>query len=206
MKIFPKILICFFLLANCANVSNAQMSSGILKTSEGFLAVINSDSLWFTIQLDDSRFKEPQFIEASRLEVISHVLYVQMLRVSDISTKKEINPLISLMNWETDYIRNSENAIKKRSDFIIDSLGTKSTISGVNTNAWYYSINVDENDLYIYFLDIYKNGEFIRIEYYGNLENARTSTSNLFSQLNFYPNEIDIVKLQSALSNGKFGY
>jgi hypothetical protein len=206
MKIFPKILICFFLLANCANVSNAQMSSGILKTSEGFLAVINSDSLWFTIQLDDSRFREPQFIEASRLEVISHVLYVQMLRESDISTKKEINPLISLMNWETDYIRNSENAIKKRSDFIIDSLGTKSTISGVSTNAWYYSINVDENDLYIYFLDIYKNGEFIRIEFYGNLENARTSTSNLFSQLNFYPNEIDIAKLQAALSNGKFGY
>ncbi len=182
------------------------MSSGILKTSEGFLAVINSDSLWFTIQLDDSRFREPQFIEASRLEVISHVLYVQMLRESDLSTKKEINPLISLMNWETDYIRNSENAKKKRSDFIIDSLGTKSTISGVSTNAWYYSINVDENDLYIYFLDIYKNGEFIRIEYYGNLENARTSTSNLFSQLNFYPNEIDIAKLQAALSNGKFGY
>ena len=146
MKIFPKILICFFLLANCANVSNAQMSSGILKTSEGFLAVINSDSLWFTIQLDDSRFKEPQFIEASRLEVISHVLYVQIFSKSDIATKKGINPLISLMNWETDFIRNSENAPKKRSDFIFDSLGANSKIADVSKNAWYYSVDVDKND------------------------------------------------------------
>ena len=201
MTFFSKILIYIFLLANFSIVSNAQISSGILKTSEGFLAVINSDSLWFTIRLDEPSFKEPQFIEASRLEVISHVLYLQIFSKSDIATKKGINPLISLMNWETDFIRNSENAPKKRSDFIFDSLG-----ADVSKNAWYYSVDVDKNDFYVYFLDIYKNGEFIRIEYYGDLENARTNTNNLFSQLTFYPSEIDISKLQAALSRGKFGY
>jgi hypothetical protein len=206
MTFFSKILIYIFLLANFSIVSNAQISSGILKTSEGFLAVINSDSLWFTIRLDEPSFKEPQFIEASRLEVISHVLYLQIFSKSDIATKKGINPLISLMNWETDFIRNSENAPKKRSDFIFDSLGANSKIADVSKNAWYYSVDVDKNDFYVYFLDIYKNGEFIRIEYYGDLENARTNTSNLFSQLTFYPSEIDISKLQAALSSGKFGY
>ena len=201
MTFFSKILIYIFLLANFSIVSNAQISSGILKTSEGFLAVINSDSLWFTIRLDEPSFKESQFIEASRLEVISHVLYLQIFSKSDIATKKGINPLISLMNWETDFIRNSENAPKKRSDFIFDSLG-----ADVSKNAWYYSVDVDKNDFYVYFLDIYKNGEFIRIEYYGDLENARTNASNLFSQLTFYPSEIDISKLQAALSRGKFGY
>ena len=201
MTFFSKILIYIFLLANFSIVSNAQISSGILKTSEGFLAVINSDSLWFTIRLDEPSFKEPQFIEASRLEVISNVLYLQIFSKSDIATKKGIKPLISLMNWETDFIRNSENAPKKRSDFIFDSLG-----ADVSKNAWYYSVDVDKNDFYVYFLDIYKNGEFIRIEYYGDLENARTNASNLFSQLTFYPSEIDISKLQAALSRGKFGY
>ena len=201
MTFFSKILIYIFLLANFSIVSNAQISSGILKTSEGLLAVINSDSLWFTIRLDEPSFQEPQFIEASRLEVISHVLYLQIFSKSDIATKKGINPLISLMNWETDFIRNSENAPKKRSDFIFDSLG-----ADVSKNAWYYSVDVDKNDFYVYFLDIYKNGEFIRIEYYGDLENARTNTSNLFYQLTFYPSEIDISKLQAALSRGKFGY
>ena len=206
MTNFPKILINIVLLANLANVSNAQISSGILKTSKGFLAVINSDSIWLTIQLDDSRFKEPQFIEASRLEVISHVLYMQIFSKSEIPSKEGINPLMSLMNWETDYIRTSENAPKKRSDFIFDSLGVKSSIADVSINAWYYSVDVDKNDFNVYFLDINKNGEFIRIEYYGDLENARSITSNLFSELAFYPSEIDISKLQSALSSGKFGY
>ena len=206
MNFFPKILICFFLLANLSIVTNAQISSGILKTSEGFLAVINSESLWITIRMDEPKFNEPQLIEASRLEVISHVLYIQMLRESDVTTKREINPLISLMNWETEYIRNSENTSKTISDFIVDSLGAKSAIASVSSNAWYYSVDEDKNDFYVYFLDIYKNGEFIRIEYYGDLENARTTSSNLFSQLTFYPNEIDIAKLQAALSSGKFRY
>jgi hypothetical protein len=131
---------------------------------------------------------------------------MQIFSKSDIATKKGINPLISLMNWETDFIRNSENAPKKRSDFIFDSLGANSKIADVSKNAWYYSVDVDKNDFYVYFLDIYKNGEFIRIEYYGDLENARSNTSNLFSQLTFYPSEIDISKLQAALSRGKFGY
>jgi hypothetical protein len=215
MNILSKILICFFLLANCANVSNAQISSGILKTSEGFLAVINSDSLWFTIRLEEPLYKEPRLVElgspsgASRsgIVVIYWILNIQMLMESDLpSSMHGKNPLISLMNWQTDCVLTAENTPETISDFIVDSLGAKSTIAGISSNAWYYSIDKYKNDFYVYFLDIYKNGEFIRIEYRGELENARTTSRNLLSQLTFYPSEIDLSQFQTPLLREKFGY
>ena len=63
-----------------------------MKTSEGFLAVINSDSLWFTIRLEEPLYKEPRLVElgspsgASRsgIVVINWILNIQMLMESDL--------------------------------------------------------------------------------------------------------------------------
>jgi hypothetical protein len=178
-----------------------------MKTATGIMATANTESVHFTVRIDNYGDEIPFWDNDSRLIIIKNKLYLDYFNASAITKgKTNISPLKAFQTWETDYIKSTMKPEIRRSDFVEDNHIFKNSSKAVISNAWYYAVKIKSDDLYFYVLDMYKNGNFIRISYIGSLKEARIYTKAIVEGLHFYDKEIDIKKLQAALRNKQYHY
>lgn len=191
------------------NAISAKSQSGTLKSKNGFLLFANTDSMHFTLRLDEPNSQIPLWINKNRLQLFKDQMYLQYFEKSSIikSKKDKDTPLNLLQKWETTFIKSIKKPTDKSPKFISDNDSMSVKSKDFNTNSWYYSVDITSSKkMYFYFFDIYKNGYFIRIEYMGGLGNARFFIKTVFNFIRFYKKDIDIPKLQSALKLGEYYY
>lgn len=186
----------------------SRAQSGILKSKNGFLLFYSSDSLNFTLRLDEPNTEIPNWIDENYLQLIKDRFYVQVINKESIT--KKIAPakdcLSMLQKWETDYIQRTMKTTVKRTAFINDNNSTGFKFNEWNYNAWYYAVELNPGKLYFYFFDIYKNGNFVRITFNGKLNDARLFIPAVLKGILFYNRRIDLKKLQYSLKNNKYSY
>lgn len=184
--------------------SNAQY--GVMKSKNGFVVFTSSDSLNFTLKLDEPNTEIPIWINENFLLLFENSFNIQII------DKKYITPndtslngnLYELQKWETDYIKSEMKESVKMSAFINDNDSIKFKNNNLEYNAWYYWVELEKEKLYIYFYDFYKNGYYIRATYIGALESARLFIPVVLNDLIFYDKKIDINKLQQSLKDGQY--
>lgn len=171
---------------------------GIVRSKTGNTIYCNADGLYFTLNNDKSAISNPKWENSNRLTLLENHITLEYFQASviqeDINTSK--NPLLLYQKWETDYIKSNVPKSVKMSEFKTDNNGIVS--KDVKINAWYYSTQINKTlKTYSYFIDLYKNGYFIRIDYKmcNDLEVVRSRLKKIVSQLKFYNKPIEIDKL-----------
>jgi hypothetical protein len=186
----------------------SKAQSGTLKSKNGFLLFYSSDSLNFTLRLDEPNTETPNWIENNYLQLLKDHFYIQVIDKESIIKKNApaSDNLSMLQKWETDYIESTMTPSVKRTTFINDNNSIGLKFNDLKYNAWYYAVELNPGKLYFYFFDIYKNGHFIRITFNGSLDAARLFIPAILKGLLFYNKKIDIKKLQYSLKNDQYSY
>lgn len=193
MKIY--ILTAFFIgLFHITSFSQV----GIVKSKTGNTIYCNADGIYFTLKTDNSAISNPKWENSNRLTLLENHITLEYFQASVIqeNINSSKNPLLVYQKWETDYIKSNVPNSVIMSDFNTDNIGIVS--NDVKINAWYYSTQVNKTlKTYSYYLDLYKNGYFIRIDYMmcNDLEVIRSRMKTILSQLKFYNKPIEIDKL-----------
>jgi hypothetical protein len=171
---------------------------GIVKSKTGNTIYCNADGLYFTLKTDKSAISNPKWENSNRLTLLENHITLEYFEASviqeDINSSN--NPLLLYQMWETDYIKSNVPNSVKMSDFKTDNNGIVS--KDFKINSWYYSTQINKSlKTYSYFIDLYKNGYFIRIDYKmcNDLEVVRSRMKKIVSQLKFYNKPIEIDKL-----------
>ncbi len=171
---------------------------GIVKSKTGNTIYCNADGLYFTLNTDKSAISNSKWENSNRLTLLENHITLEYFEASviqeDINSSN--NPLLLYQKWETDYIKSNVPNSVKMSEFKTDNNGIVS--KDVKINAWYYSTQINKTlKTYSYFIDLYKNGYFIRIDYKmcNDLEVVRSRMKKIVSQLKFYNKPIEIDKL-----------
>ena len=171
---------------------------GIVKSKTGNTIYCNADGLYFTLNTDKSAISNSKWENSNRLTLLENHITLEYFEASviqeDINSSN--NPLLLYQKWETDYIKSNVPNSVKMSEFKTDNNGIVS--KDVKINAWYYSTQINKTlKTYSYYLDLYKNGYFIRIDYMmcNDLEVIRSRMKTIISQLKFYNKPIEIDKL-----------
>jgi hypothetical protein len=185
-----------------------KAQSGTLKSKNGFLLFYSSDSLNFTLRLDEPNTETPRWIDNNYLQLLKDHLYIQVIHKEAIIKKNTpANDHLSILQkWETDYIESSMHPSIKRTPFINDNNTIAFKSNDLKFNAWYYAVELNPGKLYFYFFDIYKNGQYIRITFKGNINVARLFIPAVLKGLQVYNKKIDVNKLQYSLKNDQYGY
>jgi hypothetical protein len=199
-------LTIFVILSNICLVSKAQ--SGTLKSKNGLVLFYSSDSLNFTIRLDEPNSEMPIWIDNNYLQLFKDHFYIQVIDKESITMNNtpEKDLLTTFQKWETDYIESSIQQSVKRTKYINDNDSISFKFKNLKYNAWYYAVELNSGKLYFYFLDIYKNGYFIRMTFKGKLPSARIFIPAVLNGVLFYSKKIDHNKLQNSLKNGQYSY
>lgn len=193
MKIY--ILTIFFIgLVNIATYSQV----GIVKSKTGNTIYCNAERLYFTLNTNKSAISNPKWDNSNRLTILENHITLEYFQASviqeDINTSE--NPLLLYQKWETDYIKSNVPKSVKMSEFKKDNIDIVS--KDFRINAWYYCTQISKTlKTYSYFIDLYKDGYFIRINYSmcDDLEVVKSRMKRIVSQLKFYNKPIEIDKL-----------
>jgi hypothetical protein len=189
-------------------INNDTVDSGTMKSKNGFLLFYSSDSLNFTIRLDEPNTGTPNWIDNNYLQLFKDCSYIQIIDKESII--KENTPakdyLSMLQKWETDYIESTMKPSVKRTTFRNDNNSIGLKFNDLKYNAWYYAVELNPGKFYFYFFDIYKSGHFIRITFNGSLDDARLFIPAILKGLLFYNKKLDIKKLQYSLKNHQYSY
>ncbi|CAN1542254.1 hypothetical protein MCEGE10_01813 [Flavobacteriaceae bacterium] len=171
---------------------------GIVKSKTGNTIYCNADGLYFTLNTDKSAISNSKWENSNRLTLLENHITLEYFEASviqeDINSSN--NPLLLYQKWETDYIKSNVPNSVKMSEFKTDNIDIVS--KDFRINAWYYSTQISKTlKTYSYFIDLYKNGYFIRIDYKmcNDLEVVRSRMKKIVSQLKFYSKPIEIDKL-----------
>ncbi len=190
-----KLTLIILLIGYCQTVIYAQV--GIVKSKISNTIYCNAGDLHFTLKTDKSLMPDPKWENSNRLALLENHITLEYFEAFQI--QKDINsskkPLEIYQKWETDYIKSNVPNSVKMSDFKNDNLDVLSKEFKVNT--WYYCTYFDKSmKSYSYFVDIYRMGYFIRIQYQmcNNLEVIRSRMKSLIDQLRFDNNFISIDK------------
>jgi hypothetical protein len=188
--------------------SESKAQSGTMKSKNGFLLFYSSDSLNFTLRLDEPNTETPNWIDNNYLQLFKDRFYIQIIDKESIIKKNATakDYLSMLQKWETDYIESTMEPSVKRTTFINDSNSIGLKFNDLKYNAWYYAVELNPEKLYFYFFDIYKNGHFLRVTFNGSLDAARIFIPAILKGLLFYNKKIDIKKLQYSIKNGQYSY
>lgn len=189
-------------------IPECSAQSGTLKSKNGFMIFYASDSLNFTLRLDNPNTEIPNWLHNNYLQLFKDQFYIQIIKKDSLFRKNtdERASLYMFQKWETDYIESSMKPSIKRSAFMSDNDSIKFNRKDLLKNAWYYSVELNPRKLYFYFYDIYKNGCYIRITFTGSLDSARGFIPVVLKGLQFYNKNIQLNKLQDALKKGQYGY
>jgi hypothetical protein len=220
-----KVVICFLRchlfapLILLSSFNGAFSQSVIVRTQSGLMAIYSSDSLSFTLQLDEPLSEMPEWIDSNRLQLFKDIFYLTIIEPADIGFKKnndkKINASDALQHfktWETLYIDSILKKEFKKSDFIIDNNHFGGKLEKINFNAWYYYLTIDKQNIYFYFYDQYKSGMLLRFEFNGvlfkndGLDAARNFINNCVKNTRFYSKPINLEVLIKALKSGAYSY
>jgi len=198
---------------------SAFSQSVIVRTQSGLMAIYSSDSLTFTLQLDEPLSEMPEWIDSNRLQLFKDVFYLAIVNPDDIGFKKnndkQNNASAALQHfktWETRYIDSLLKKDFKKSDFISDNNYFGGEMKKIDFNAWYYNLTIDTQNIYFYFFDQYKSGMLLRFEFNGvvfknnGLDAARNFINNCVKSTRFYSKPINLEALRKALKDGAYSY
>lgn len=201
-KFICSIFVILFLILPFSVVSQ----SGTIKTRTGYLLYANTNTLHWTLRLDEPNSELPYWIDVNKVQLLKNHLYIEYFNNSFITKNSKKTPLFLFQKWETDYIDKTFNPNIKRSPYLVDTSFMKLKSGNLVSNAWYYFLDTESEGLAFYFFDIYENNNFIRISYIGVLENAQLFISAVLNGIRFHNKMLDIPKLQSAIRNGEYFY
>lgn len=182
--------------------------SGVLKSPTGYLVYSTTDSLGFTMRLDEPNSRTPVWETVNKLILLKR-MDLQYIYSDDINckNKSEETSLNCYMKWEEQYLRSST---PKKLNFSIKIDRTFKPIlkEKVLTNAWYYSLIINGEIVYSYFLDFVYKGLLFRINYgpSSDLDSPRLFINAVYTDMKFYNHKIEIEKLISALKSNKYEY
>lgn len=187
---------------------DSKAQSGTLKSKNGFVLFYSSDSLNFTLRLDEPNSEIPYWLDANNLQLFKDHFYIQVIDKKSIINKSTSanDNLYMIQKWEVDYIESTMRPSVNRSPIINDNNSINFKVHDLKYNSWYYSVELNTGKLYFYFYDIYKNGYFIRITFTGGLDSARLFIPAVLKGFIFYNKKIDTNMLKQSLKNGQYSY
>lgn len=208
MKNTTKFTALLIVIISIISFSDSIAQSGVLKSNNGFLVFFSDHDLNFTIRLDEPNSEIPNWIDKNYLQLLKDHLYIQVIEKNMIiKNKVPVNNYLNIFqNWETDYIDSKMKQSNKNNAYINDNNSLKLKYSEFKYNAWYYAVDINPGKLYFYFLDIYKDGKFLRFTYTGDINVARLFMPVVFNRLQFYKKKINLNKLKYTLKNGEYSY
>jgi hypothetical protein len=207
MKV-KNLTIIYVILTIIIGFPGLTAQTGCLKSKRGFVLFYSSDSLNFTIRLDEPNTEVPIWINNNYLQLFKDYFHLQVINQNQLpeNVKSISNNLSMLQKWETDYIKSAMQASVKRSAFYSDNDSINHLLLGVESNAWFYSVDVNLRKIYFYYYDVYRSGHFVRLTFIGRIQSARLFIPAVLKGIHFYSKKIQVEKLQNALKQNQYEY